>query len=319
MKKIINFKFSILNFDVFLTSINKHFHNLKSKIQNLELCACICVPFLFCVPSAWAKAPAVKETAPLKITVPVFDEKTLSCGMKVLFLRNDSMPLVQANLYMPGGFCTDPVGKEGLISLVSSALRNGGAGTLSPEAFDKALENKAASMSASAEQEDFTAGFNCLSEDLPDILDLLADMLLRPKFDAKRLETDKANIVDSLRRLVDTPDALSRVLFYKALFGKSFYGRWASPENVARLTRGDVAQFYQKSYGPEGAVLALSGKFDEVKVSGQLEKLFSGWKKATKPSAGERRDALIGPRDLFLSQGCQPGLHPIRIDRHPTS
>ena len=270
---------------------------------------------LFLTPFVWAKAPVVKETAPLKIQVPAFGEKTLSCGMKVLFLKNDEMPLVQANLYMQGGLTVDPMGQEGLISLVASALRNGGAGSLSPEEFDKALENKAAAMSASAEQEDITAEFNCLSEDLTEILELFADMLVKPKFDAKRLETEKANTVDSLRRLQDTPETLTRVLYYKTLFNGSLYGRWASPESVTKLTRSDAAKFYKKTFSPEGAVLALSGKFDEQKVGAQLEDLFSGWKKEAKSAPGPAprpmgRTIFFFPKDVpqvFIRFGL-PGM-----------
>lgn len=221
----------------------------------------------------------VPVTAPLEIKVPPFHTKTLSCGMKVLFLKNDEMPLVEVNFLTPGGYISDPDGKEGLVSLMNSALRNGGAGKLPPEAFDEALENKAASMAASADQESFTAEFKCLSEDLPEILGLFTDMLRRPQFESKRLETAKSNTIDSLGRLQDTPDALTRVLFYKSLMGNSPYGRWASPKSVGSITRSDVLDLYQKNYGPEGALLSIAGKFDEDDVLAKLEGLFSGWKK----------------------------------------
>jgi zinc protease len=259
----------------------------------------LCLSVFICGSNALAKAPAVKETAPLKIQVPVFSAKTLSCGMKVLFLKNDEMPLVQANLYLQGGSAADPMDREGLADLVAGALRNGGAGSLSPEAFDKALENKAASMSASAEPENFTAEFKCLSEDLPDILELFADMLLKPKFNAKRLETDRANTVDALKRLQDTPETLTRVLFYKTLFHGSLYGRWASPRTVAKLTKKETVDFYEKTFSPAGAVLVLSGKFGEDQVFKRLENLFGGWKKAVKPAA-ENAAKPMGPAIYFF-------------------
>ena len=204
-----------------------------------------------------AKPPKLPSSPPLEIKVPAFHVKTLSCGMKVIFLKDGKLPLVSASLFMPGGSIHDPLGKEGLSGLVNSCLRNGGAGKLSPEAFDEALEDKASTMSVSSEAEDFFAGFNCLSGDLPDILGLFADMLLRPRFESKRLETDRSNIADSLSRLEDTPDTLTRVLFTKALYGHNLYGRWASPKTVAGFSQGDVADFYKKSYGPKGAVLEI--------------------------------------------------------------
>ena len=256
----------------------------------------LCVPLL--VDRAFAKPPKVAETAPLEIKVPKFQTKILSCGLKVLLLKDDTLPLVSAHFVTPGGHSADPEGKEGLAALLSSLMRNGGAGKLAPEAFDAALENRAVDMSSSEDVEDFSAGFKCLAQDLPEVLGLFADMLRRPQFDAVRLAAEKTNSMDSLKRLEDTPDTLTRVLFYRTLMGQSPYGRWASPKSVAAITREDLVQFYQKKYGPTGAELALAGNFDPEKVLSQLEDLFSGWKKqAAEPAVEEAKP--LGPTIYF--------------------
>lgn len=236
------------------------------------------VSLCLCGSMVWAKEPAVPPTAPLEIQVPAFDQKILSCGLKVLFLKNADLPLVSVELLLPGGTILDPEGKEGLAALMTAALRNGGAGKLAPAAFDAALEDRAASMEAGADKENFTAGFKCLARDFPDVLGLFADMLRRPQFDSQRLETDKADGVDSLNRLEDTPDELTRVLFFRGLMGHSPYGRWPSPQSAATLTPGDVSDFYRKYFGPKGGVMVVTGNFDEEKTSAQLEALFGDWK-----------------------------------------
>ncbi len=248
---------------------------------------------LFAIP------PVVPETAPLEIQIPQFDVKMLSCGLKVIFLKNDEMPLVSANLSVPGGDSVDPEGKEGLSALMNATLRDGGAGKLSPEEFDEALENRAASMTASADHESFTAGFNCLAGDFSEILKLFADMVLYPQFDLKRLETAKLDAIDGLQRLEGTPDELTRVTFVKALFGGSPYGRWASPTSVQKITRDDVVNYFQSHYGPQGSVLSVAGNFDEDAVLNQLESLFSGWKKQeTMAPVGDSKP--LGPAIYFF-------------------
>ncbi len=248
---------------------------------------------------ALAKPPVVPESAPLDIAVPVFDVKTLSCGIKVLFLKNDEMPLVSGELLIPGGNVADPEGKEGLVTLMNASMRNGGAGDLSPEDLDAALENKAASMGASADTEHFSAEFKCLSRDLADILPLFADMVIRPRFDAKRFETNKADLLDETERVEDTPDALTRVLFNRALMANSAYGRWGSPKSVAAVTRQDVVNFFKSHYGPTGAILAVTGKFDEEKIFQQLNSLFADWAAQEKPA--EYTDAKpLGPTIYFF-------------------
>jgi len=262
-------------------------------------CVVLFLVFILSVGRVQAREPLVPATKPLEIQMPSFDEKTLSCGIKVLFFKNDDLPLVSAELLIPGGYGRDPEGKEGLASLMDATLRNGGAGKLSPEGFDAALENRAASMDASADNESFTASFKCLSKDLPDILDLFADMVMRPEFDEKRFETSKDESLDELNRLEDTPDSLTRVIFNRALMAHSQYGRWATPKTVSSLTVADVKAFYEKNYGPQKTVMVITGNFDEDKVSSQLEKLFGDWKNPVAPAASKDAEPL-GPTIYFF-------------------
>jgi zinc protease len=224
-----------------------------------------------------AKPPVLPETKPLEILFPAFDATTLTCGMKVYFFRDTQRPLVSASLYIPGGYSIDPEGKEGVVGLLWDTMRDGGAGDLSAEEFDAALKNKSIDMNTSADQERFSAGFHCLSEDLPYSLELFADMLRRPRFDAKRLESSRAKTIDYLNRRQDKPEDITEVLFGRTLQGHNPYGRWATPATLKKISRSDVVAFFKKHYGPNGAVLALAGNFDEKETTRLLEKLFSDW------------------------------------------
>jgi len=254
----------------------------------------LCVPVF-----AFAKAPVARDTAPLEIRIPAFKATTLTCGLKVLLLENDEMPLVSAELLIPGGNVRDPEGREGLAALMGAAMKNGGAAQMSPEAFDEALENKAASLSAASEVEDFSFGFKCLSGDLEEVLVLFADMILRPNFEAKRLETDRSNALDELSRQEDTPDNLTRVLFYRALMGNSPYGRRPTPKSLGGITREDVLKFYQRNLGPAGSVLVVTGRFDPPKLIEELEALFKAWKGSeTQPKSAQAQP--LGPAIYFF-------------------
>lgn len=278
---------------LFTTETRSHSQKKMSLVLYLTVSLCLCGSMVS------AKPPVVPPTQPLEIQVPKFDVKPLSCGMTLLFLKNDDLPLVQVNLLMPGGNIDDPVGKEGLVGLMSSLLRNGGTEKMTPEEFDEALEDRAASMEAGSEMEDNTAGFKCLAKDLPDMLPLFADMLRHPRFDPKRFETDKAESLDGLHRLEDTPDALTRVLFYRTLLANSFYGRWDSPKTLGGITREDVVKFYNEHYGPPGSVMAITGKFNEEQTAFQLDRLFAGWNGQKTSTAGQDPQPL-GPTIYFF-------------------
>ena len=255
--------------------------------------------FVLTVGIAFANPPQFPPETPLDIVVPAFHFKTLSCGLKVLFLHDDRLPLVSGSLRIPGGNVSDPAGKEGLAALTVDALRNGGAGRLKPAAFDAALEDKAISMGCVSETEDFNATFSCLSENLPEALGYFADLIRHPGFDAQRLATDQLDQADDLKRVEDTPDAITRVLFTRSLFGHSPYGRWGSPATVKKLNPQDVKGFYHARFGPQGSLLVITGKFDEDTVSAKLENLFQGWKAQSKTSAFAEA-APLGPTIYFF-------------------
>ncbi len=249
--------------------------------------------------AALAGAPRFPPAPPLKMTVPSFQVSGLPCGLKVVFLRDDAMPLVSGRLLMAGGAVLDPPGKEGLAALACSAMREGGSGGLSPQEFGAAVENRAASISVGPETEDFSASFHCLSGDLKEVLKLFSGMLLDPAFDPARLQTARQDLAESLGHVEDTPDSITRVLFTKALFGPGDYGRWASPASVAGLDRADVLRFFRQNFGPRGAVLALAGRFDPASTLAQLRADFASWKGGA-PVAGRAGPRPLGPAIYFF-------------------
>jgi zinc protease len=286
-----NYELRIMNFGSFSASaeklvINSKFKILNSKLgwrQTLKVLSFLVLLLVLSCGFADARPPQVPEAPPLEITVPAFQSTTLTCGLKVLYLLDKSLPLASGELLIPGGKVADPVGKEGLGEWLCGGLRDGGAGLMTPEAFDEALENKAASMGAEAETEDYKASFKCLSKDLPEVLGLFADMLRKPRFDEKRMATEKDQDSDGLARLEDTPDALSRVIFYKALYPGSPYGRWASPKTLSTFTREDAVKQYENTFGPKGSVLVLAGNLDPEKTTETLETALAGWAQKAAP------------------------------------
>ena len=58
-----------------------------------------------------ANAPKLPRTKPLKIEVPALGSRTLSCGLQVLWLESHELPLVQAQLMIPGGNILDQIGR----------------------------------------------------------------------------------------------------------------------------------------------------------------------------------------------------------------
>jgi zinc protease len=246
-----------------------------------------------------ARVPVLPKVAPLTVKVPAFEVHQLSCGLRVLLLKDDGLPLVSCSLAMPGGTVEDPAGKEGTISILQNLLRDGGAGSRGPVELDEAVEAKAAELWAGAGKEAYTAGFKCLSADVDDLLGLFADMLLRPRLDAGRFEAVRQEKLDYFRRVEETPDSATQVMMDRGFWKGHPYGHWASEKSLQTVTRADVEKQFRRHWGPASAVLSLAGSFDETHVLNRLESLFAGWKpQESRPDYAET--ALAGDQIYFL-------------------
>jgi zinc protease len=96
------------------------------------------------------------------------------------------------------------------------------------------------------------------------MLALLADVLQHPIFPSKEIERLRAQFLTSLaQRAQDTADMAS-ITFDQMVFKGHPYARpddgW--PETIRAIQRDDLADFHQRSYGPQGMVIALVGAID---------------------------------------------------------
>lgn len=97
------------------------------------------------------------------------------------------------------------------------------------------------------------------------VLDILGDMMLNPKFDAKEINREKGVIIEELNMYRDNPlmhidDVLENCLYGDTPAGWDVIG---TKNNIKRFKRADFIDYFQKQYGGESASLILAGDVDE--------------------------------------------------------
>jgi zinc protease len=205
-------------------------------------------------------------------------------GITVLARTNFNSPSVIIGGYLPCGSLFDPDEKLGLAEFTASALLRGSEKRDFQKTFDD-LESTGANLSFSAGGH--TAGFTgrCLSEDLPLLLDLLADALRRPVFPGEQVERLRAQFLTGLAiRAQDTAEMAS-LTFDQIVFEGHPYARpddgW--PETIQAITRADLADFHNIHYGPRGLVLAIVGAVEPKAIAGQVAKFLGDWANPFQP------------------------------------
>lgn len=214
---------------------------------------------------------------------PHAERVVLSNGMVVHFVPDRSLPIVDGSAVFRGGSVFDPPGKEGLASLACSMARAGGTASLSPEELDLELDMVAGSVSVSGGEEQCAASFSFLSKDLDRGLEILADVLRRPRYDAARVAQSRTLAAQGVQRALQSPGGVLGRAFGGVVYGDHPYGRVATAASIANITEEDLRAYHDRWFRPDAFILALSGDFDVADMTARLERVFGGWERSPGP------------------------------------
>lgn len=257
------------------------------------------------LPGALAVDPTTLPTPPLSLTLRRPERVELPNGVTVYLVEDHTTPLVLVRALLPFGSVDDPPDKLGLAALTASLMSEGGAGALGPEALDELLEFHAADLGSGAADEYATVSLSVRAADLAKLFPVFADVLLRPRFDAKRFEVAVARSLEAIKRREDRPDGVAGRALNKAVFGPdSPLAREPLEKHIKAVSLADVKRFFSATVTPRGARLVITGDFDAGAVRSLLELHVAPWKGGpapvrtwVKPSPLTRRVILV-PREV---------------------
>ena len=200
------------------------------------------------------------ETAPIETFV-------LPNGLRVLVGRSTLVPGVAVHLYHLGGLLADPPGRLGLTN-AASELRMRGTERRSADELAGEIESLGATITTGCGNNSTFTQASGLAEDLPRIVELVADVTLHPSFPAKEWEGLE-------QRLLAAIDARSDhwTSEISTLFRESWYDGtpWVTNslgrrEVVEKATVEELRRVHFDRLGASTAVLAVFGDVDAQRV-----------------------------------------------------
>jgi zinc protease len=231
--------------------------------------------------------PARAEPRPAPPLVPAPEVFELSNGLEVWYLRSSELPLVALEVVLRAGSAADPAGKEGLAALAATMLDEGAGGRGALELAGE-IDFLGAELSLAARREFSSLSLQVLERNLDPALDLFADILLRPAFDAAEWQRVKQLWINDLVQRRENPVEVARVVAGRAFYGDGHpYSHPESgyEESVRRIELADVRAFYERRYRPDNAVLLVTGNLSAGELQARLEARLGGWKKEGTPPA----------------------------------
>ncbi len=110
-------------------------------------------------------------------------------------------------------------------------------------------------------------------------LELLADMLLNPKFDPEELSRETGVIVQEIAGARDQPDDLVFEQAEDAAFSKQALGRpiLGTKQSVTRITPDDLRAHIKRTYNPSRMVISAAGAIHHDAIVRHAKTLFGGF------------------------------------------
>ncbi len=192
----------------------------------------------------------------------------LTNGMKMLLLKDDTIPNVAMHMFYRVGSRNERPGITGLSHFFEHMMFNG-AKRFGPGMFDRVMEANGGANNAFT-TEDTTAYQDWFpTAAMPLIFELEADRIVSLSFDPKMVESERGVVANERRLSVDNNnDSLLNEQLTAAAFTAHPYGwpvvGWAS--DIETWKREDLIQYFRTYYAPNNCVLIVVGHFEAAEV-----------------------------------------------------
>ena len=252
--------------------------------------------------SAWTLPLNLPKAPKLEFNPPRGERVVLENGLIVYLLKDPTLPAIRINAIVRTGSVYDPADKVGLGSLTAGMLDAGGSAAYKADEIDKTLEYLGASISSSMDAEYASMSMFALKKDLDKVLDIYADSLMNPAFEADKFEILKKSSLEMIRRRNDDP---GRAVMREALrnyYGKDHpYGRRTEAPGIEAITAQDMKAYHAAYYRPNNILLSVSGDYgSDEEILAKLKAKFGAWQKGEVKFPAIPAPAPAAGRQVYL-------------------
>ncbi len=236
------------------------------------------------------------------VTTPPFERVQLDNGTTLLLMERHDVPLIAFDARIRGGARVDPPDRFGLASLLAGLLEKG-AGERDSLGFAQAVASVGGQIQTDASAEAISISGSFLARDSKLMIELLTDMLQRPRLEESELQALRARRIEFIRAAKDSDlSALTPIYGSAALFGSHAYGNpvVGSEQTLVNITAADVRQFYADHMGGDRLIVSVAGDFNSREMKRALTQALSKWRKAAKPLAEIAPARSIEQRRVLL-------------------
>lgn len=216
-----------------------------------------------------------------EIEIPDYELFELENGMRFYLARDRSLPIFEIKGYIDAGKINENKKNAGITSLMTELMLLASE-NYSEQELSLFKEINALSLNLGAGFDRISISGNSLKTESSELISLLAETLIRPKFEGDHFARTVKESQQFYRQRFYNDSALLNMHFFKNLYGEHPYG-YNNDYNLildflSRVKSEDILDFYQKTIRPEDISIAVSGDFELEEIKKEISNNFSSWK-----------------------------------------
>ncbi len=229
-------------------------------------------------PSSFDRSEEPPYGESYEVSTPPVWQYSGNNGLTYLGIKNEEVPLVEANLVIQGGALLDGDNKPGLAHLTANMLSLGTTNRTAAE-FEAEVEQLGASIETFAGSDRTQIEVRSLARNYAKTMALVEEMLLYPRWDKTEFKLLKQRTINRLQQDASDPGEIARREFRKLLYPDDVRGNnpRGTEASIAAITLEDVKNFYAKHYAPSVTTILVVGDIEQRDVLASHQNLEQRW------------------------------------------
>lgn len=206
-------------------------------------------------------------------------ETKLANGITVLVYENPAVESVVIYGSLLTGSIFEPLTRTGIASMTANALLRG---TTSRdfETLHSELEDIGAELDTSTSKYRTTFSGRALAEDFSTLVDVFADSLRNPLFDANEVDEERSKRITELNFAHQDTRYMAARTFRQNLYPDTHpfhYSTYGSLKTLAEINADDLRAFHHAQYGAKGMIIVIVGAVSAENATAIVNDKLGDW------------------------------------------
>jgi predicted Zn-dependent peptidase len=210
------------------------------------------------------------------MTQSTVQKEVLPNGLAVITEPMEHVRSVSVGIWLRSGSRREPAEINGISHFIEHMVFKGTA-RRSAEDIAREVDSVGGMLDAFTAKEMVCFNARVLDEHLPKVFDVLADMVLEPKFADEDIAREQSVILEEIRMTQDNPEDLVHELFTQNFWNAHSLGRpiLGTPETVSAFTRKALQEWFRTRYAPNHLVITAAGHLTHQQLVDMVSERFA--------------------------------------------